>query len=166
MICRHLVLCLQRVGFNYWIDQIFLDCSVFVKLNQPLHWRLKEEDSFLNNIWNSYHNQNELVKNRAYYLFLLFSYFLNGSFFCLLFSPYIDGVWMITLLYICITKFFWHVFYYECYTAAKIGEGILLDHGTGLVIGETAVVGNRVSLMQASMLFFPFITCTFLSFIV
>ena len=32
--------------------------------------------------------------------------------------------------------------------AAKIGEGILLDHGTGLVIGETAVVGNWVSLMQ------------------
>ncbi|KAF7129442.1 hypothetical protein RHSIM_Rhsim10G0198900 [Rhododendron simsii] len=32
--------------------------------------------------------------------------------------------------------------------AAKIGEGILLDHATGVVIGETAVVGNRVSLMQ------------------
>lgn len=26
----------------------------------------------------------------------------------------------------------------------------MLDHGTGLVIGETAVVGNKVSLMQAS----------------
>ncbi|KAG4403661.1 hypothetical protein GLYMA_01G160000v4 [Glycine max] len=32
--------------------------------------------------------------------------------------------------------------------AAKIGEGILLDHGTGVVIGETAIVGNRVSLMH------------------
>ncbi|TYI41113.1 hypothetical protein ES332_A02G211900v1 [Gossypium tomentosum] len=32
--------------------------------------------------------------------------------------------------------------------AAKIGDGILLDHGTGVVIGETAVVGNRVSLMH------------------
>uniref|UniRef100_A0A2N9EZE7 Serine acetyltransferase N-terminal domain-containing protein n=1 Tax=Fagus sylvatica TaxID=28930 RepID=A0A2N9EZE7_FAGSY len=32
--------------------------------------------------------------------------------------------------------------------AAEIGEGILLDHGTGVVIGETAVVGNRVSLMH------------------
>ncbi|XP_057978400.1 serine acetyltransferase 2-like isoform X5 [Malania oleifera] len=32
--------------------------------------------------------------------------------------------------------------------AAKIGEGILLDHATGVVIGETAVVGDRVSLMQ------------------
>ncbi|KAK8607402.1 hypothetical protein V6N13_053139 [Hibiscus sabdariffa] len=32
---------------------------------------------------------------------------------------------------------------------AKIGDGILLDHGTGVVIGETAVVGNRVSLMHS-----------------
>ncbi|KAE8770083.1 putative calcium-binding protein CML16 [Hordeum vulgare] len=37
--------------------------------------------------------------------------------------------------------------------AAKIGEGILLDHGTGLVIGETAVVGNWVSLMQVVVWF-------------
>lgn len=36
------------------------------------------------------------------------------------------------------------------YAAARIGEGILLDHGTGVVIGETAVVGNRVSLMHVS----------------
>ncbi|KAL2333911.1 hypothetical protein Fmac_015124 [Flemingia macrophylla] len=32
--------------------------------------------------------------------------------------------------------------------AAKIGDGILVDHGTGVVIGETAIIGNRVSLMQ------------------
>ncbi|WMV16533.1 hypothetical protein MTR67_009918 [Solanum verrucosum] len=38
------------------------------------------------------------------------------------------------------------VFAYK--TAAQIGEGILLDHATGVVIGETAVIGNRVSLMQ------------------
>lgn len=37
------------------------------------------------------------------------------------------------------------------YIAAKIGEGILLDHGTGVVIGETAIVGNRVSLMHVSV---------------
>lgn len=36
-------------------------------------------------------------------------------------------------------------------SAAKIGDGVLLDHGTGLVIGETAVVGNWVSLMQVSI---------------
>nr|DAD41805.1 TPA_asm: hypothetical protein HUJ06_016128 [Nelumbo nucifera] len=42
------------------------------------------------------------------------------------------------------------VFAVDIHPAAKIGQGILLDHGTGVVIGETAVVGNRVSLMQAS----------------
>lgn len=40
------------------------------------------------------------------------------------------------------------VFAVDIHPAAKIGDGILLDHGTGLVIGETAVVGNWVSLMQ------------------
>lgn len=40
------------------------------------------------------------------------------------------------------------VFAVDIHPAAKIGEGILLDHGTGLVIGETAVVGNMVSMMQ------------------
>ncbi|KAK9265515.1 hypothetical protein L1049_024384 [Liquidambar formosana] len=40
------------------------------------------------------------------------------------------------------------VFGVDIHPAAKIGEGILLDHGMGVVIGETAVVGNRVSLMQ------------------
>ncbi|CAH1437131.1 unnamed protein product [Lactuca virosa] len=40
------------------------------------------------------------------------------------------------------------VFAVDIHPAAKIGEGILLDHGTGLVIGETAVIGDRVSLMQ------------------
>ncbi|OMP11387.1 hypothetical protein CCACVL1_00550 [Corchorus capsularis] len=40
------------------------------------------------------------------------------------------------------------VFGIDIHPAAKIGDGILLDHGTGVVIGETAVVGNRVSLMH------------------
>lgn len=40
------------------------------------------------------------------------------------------------------------VFGVDIHPAAQIGEEILLDHATGVVIGETAVVGNRVSLMQ------------------
>ncbi|KAL3527282.1 hypothetical protein ACH5RR_011938 [Cinchona calisaya] len=40
------------------------------------------------------------------------------------------------------------VFGVDIHPAAKIGEGILLDHATGIVIGETAVIGDRVSLMQ------------------
>lgn len=32
--------------------------------------------------------------------------------------------------------------------AARIGKGVFLDHGTGVVIGETAVVGDDCSILQ------------------
>lgn len=41
------------------------------------------------------------------------------------------------------------VFGVDIHPAAVIGEGIMLDHATGIVIGETAVVENNVSLMQS-----------------
>jgi len=31
---------------------------------------------------------------------------------------------------------------------ARIGKGIMIDHGTGVVIGETAVVGDNVSMLH------------------
>lgn len=37
----------------------------------------------------------------------------------------------------------------DIHPAAKLGYGIMLDHATGLVIGETAVVGNNVSILQS-----------------
>jgi len=37
----------------------------------------------------------------------------------------------------------------DIHPAARLGHGILLDHATGLVIGETAVVGNNVSILQS-----------------
>ncbi|XP_024004646.1 serine acetyltransferase 4 isoform X3 [Eutrema salsugineum] len=40
------------------------------------------------------------------------------------------------------------VFGIDIHPAARIGEGILLDHGTGVVIGETAVIGDRVSILH------------------
>ena len=36
----------------------------------------------------------------------------------------------------------------DIHPGAKIGHGILIDHGTGLVIGETSVVGNNVSMLH------------------
>ena len=36
----------------------------------------------------------------------------------------------------------------EIHPAAKIGRGVFIDHGMGIVIGETAEVGNNVSLLQ------------------
>ena len=40
------------------------------------------------------------------------------------------------------------VFGVDIHPAARIGKGILIDHATGVVIGETAVVGNNVSLLH------------------
>ncbi len=37
----------------------------------------------------------------------------------------------------------------DIHPAAKLGKGIMLDHGTGIVIGETAVVEDNVSIMQS-----------------
>ncbi|CAA0814013.1 Serine acetyltransferase 1- chloroplastic [Striga hermonthica] len=40
------------------------------------------------------------------------------------------------------------VFAVDIHPGARIGKGILLDHATGLVIGETAVIGNNVSILH------------------
>ena len=40
------------------------------------------------------------------------------------------------------------VFGVDIHPAATIGRGILIDHGNGVVIGETAVLGDNVSIMQ------------------
>lgn len=36
----------------------------------------------------------------------------------------------------------------DIHPAARLGRGLLIDHGTGVVIGETTVVGDDVSIMQ------------------
>ena len=41
------------------------------------------------------------------------------------------------------------IFGVDIHPAANIGKGILLDHATGIVIGETAVVEDDVSIMQS-----------------
>ena len=40
------------------------------------------------------------------------------------------------------------VFAVDIHPAARIGKGIMFDHATGIVIGETAVVGDNVSILQ------------------
>jgi len=40
------------------------------------------------------------------------------------------------------------VFAVDFHPAARFGSGILIDHGTGVVVGETAVVGNDVSMLH------------------
>ncbi|MGI4991758.1 serine O-acetyltransferase EpsC [Halobacteriovorax sp. GFR7] len=36
----------------------------------------------------------------------------------------------------------------DIHPGAKIGESFFIDHGTGVVIGETAIIGNRVKIYQ------------------
>ncbi|KAK1397132.1 Serine O-acetyltransferase [Heracleum sosnowskyi] len=40
------------------------------------------------------------------------------------------------------------VFAVDIHPGAKIGRGILFDHATGVVIGETAVIGDNVSILH------------------
>jgi serine O-acetyltransferase len=40
------------------------------------------------------------------------------------------------------------VFQVDIHPATKIGSAVFIDHGTGIVIGETAVIGDEVSILQ------------------
>jgi len=42
-----------------------------------------------------------------------------------------------------------HGFGTDIHPNARIGRGIMLDHATGLVVGETAVVGDQTSILHA-----------------
>jgi serine O-acetyltransferase len=44
-----------------------------------------------------------------------------------------------------LTRFFTGV---EIHPAAEIGRGFFIDHGTGVVVGETSIIGNDVTLFQ------------------
>ena len=38
----------------------------------------------------------------------------------------------------------------EIHPGATLGAGILIDHGMGVVIGETAIIGDRVTIYQGA----------------
>lgn len=40
----------------------------------------------------------------------------------------------------------------EIHPAVKVGEGLFIDHGMGVVIGETTVIGNNVTIYQGATL--------------
>ena len=40
------------------------------------------------------------------------------------------------------------LFQVDIHPAARVGAGVFIDHGTGVVIGETAIIGDRVRLYQ------------------
>ena len=56
-----------------------------------------------------------------------------------------EGRHLLALLFQSISS---EVFGVDIHPAAQIGCGILLDHGTGFVVGETAIIENNVSLLH------------------
>lgn len=50
---------------------------------------------------------------------------------------------------LCLQNRISEVFGVDIHPAAKIGKGILIDHATGIVIGETAVVKDNVSMLHS-----------------
>lgn len=40
-------------------------------------------------------------------------------------------------------------FHMDIHPGARIGSGIMIDHATGVVVGQTAVVGNNVSMLHS-----------------
>src|SRR5262249_28092470 len=40
------------------------------------------------------------------------------------------------------------VFQVDINPATRVGKGVFIDHGTGIVVGETAVIGDDVSMLQ------------------
>lgn len=56
-----------------------------------------------------------------------------------------QGRYMLALLFQSISS---EVFGVDIHPAARIGCGILLDHGTGFVVGETAIIENNVSMLH------------------
>jgi serine O-acetyltransferase len=51
-------------------------------------------------------------------------------------------------LALCLQNRISEAFDVDIHPAARIGKGVLMDHGSGVVIGETAVVGDDVSMLH------------------
>ncbi len=58
---------------------------------------------------------------------------------------WLEGRHMLALLFQSVGS---EVFGIDIHPAARIGCGILLDHGTGCVVGETAIIENNVSMLH------------------
>ncbi len=48
----------------------------------------------------------------------------------------------------CLSQFSRHFTGIEIHPGAKIGKGLFIDHGMGVVVGETAIIGDNVTLFQ------------------
>lgn len=62
---------------------------------------------------------------------------------------HVHGFRLIARMISSIGRFFTGI---EIHPGAKIGHGVFIDHGTGVVIGETTEIGNNVTIYQGATL--------------
>ncbi|MAH73008.1 MAG: serine O-acetyltransferase [Cellvibrionales bacterium TMED49] len=90
-------------------------------------------------------NNRDSACNSNLEAFLFYKGFLALQAHRLAHNLWCDGYQILALLIQSTTSRFYGV---DIHPAAKIGSSVMLDHATGLVIGETAVVEDYVSIMQ------------------
>ena len=103
--------------------------SVFRKINRDLNAILKSDPAARNRLeailmYSGFH---ALVLHRAAHFFYVHRYMLLARLLSQ-FAKFMTGI--------------------EIHPGATIGSGVFIDHGSGVVIGETAEVGNDVTIYQ------------------
>lgn len=76
--------------------------------------------------------------------------FLNSGLSALVFHRFANLLWRLHMPFIpsLISQFARFLTGIEIHPGARIGRGFFIDHGMGVVIGETAIIGDNVTLFQ------------------
>ena len=97
-----------------------------------------------------------LFRNNFLYLIYTTSTFFLQAFelYLLIFYSYLLIFYSYLLIFHSYLLIFKHIWYFrfltniEIHPGATIGERFFIDHGTGVVIGETTIIGNDVTIYQ------------------
>lgn len=93
---------------------------------------------------NAFQSRDPAARNK-WEIALLYSGFHAVFFYRISHWFYLHDCFFIARLISQLTKFFTGI---EIHPGATIGKGLMIDHGSGVVIGETTVIGNDCTLYQ------------------
>ncbi|MGI5958296.1 MAG: serine O-acetyltransferase EpsC [Massiliimalia sp.] len=93
---------------------------------------------------NAYQSRDPAARSK-FEIFLLYSGFHAVFWYRLSHWFFLHNCFFLARLVSQLTKFFTGI---EIHPGATIGKGLVIDHGSGVVIGETAVVGDDCTLYQ------------------
>lgn len=82
----------------------------------------------------------------------MLSLWREGFLFFLLNVYWLEGLSVLQTMAIALQSRVSEVLQVDMHPAAQLGRGIMIDHATGVVIGETAIVGDNVSLLHHTTL--------------